>query len=119
MSDQATLKERLLEYITGTDFVSFAELGNRFGKEFQDGEMSISKGENVVLWAGMTECGAQAVSELLDEGAIQIEPCRTLVYLIDGSCLTLPVMKRPRRYKKPHWLPVTLRPVQASRGRKP
>lgn len=118
MSDapEPPLKARVLEYIKRRDYVSFAELGHRFGDNFAGGgEFSISKGENIVLWVGMTEAAANAISELLEEGAIRAEPTVLLVYLADGACMRLPLVKRNRAYKKPHWLPVTFRPADAPR----
>ena len=105
-----TLKERIREYVEQTDYVSFAELGNRFGSEFNNGDRELCQGENVVIWSNMTEDGVMAISELLDEGAIHLHPSSTLVYLIDGCALKLPTVRRRRTYKTPHWLPVTIRP---------
>jgi len=105
------LVERIQEYVAKTDYVTFAELANRFGDEFRGGEHCLSKGNNTVLWIGMTEEAAKAVTALLEGGAIAVQPTSPLTYLIDGSCPGLPVAKQARRYKTPHWLPVTLRPA--------
>ena len=37
-------------------------------------------------------------------------PTSPFTYMHDGRALTLPLVKQIRQYKKPHWLPVVLRP---------
>lgn len=64
---------------------------------------------NVWLWAGVSEAFADALDEIRPWTEIKSAPC--LVYVIDGGCLSLPLVKRvPKQgYEKPHWLPVVLR----------
>lgn len=105
------LKQRILDYVRATDHVSFAELGNHF-EGFTGGDHALCKAHNIILWAGMTEEAVQAMMSLLTEKLITPHPSSQLVYLIDGRSLTLPIVKRVRKYKNPHWLPVTLRPAK-------
>ena len=109
-----TLKDRVLEYIGSTDYVSFAELANRFGDHFKGGEHCIELRHNLVLWAGMSAEAATAMRELLNDKEIAAQPSSMWVYLADGSALTFPIAKRVRTYTKPHWAPVTLRPAKAT-----
>jgi hypothetical protein len=88
------LKERVRQYVYDTDHVSFAELGNRFGDHFKGGDREISKGENIIVWSGMSQEGAQAIVELLEEGIVALAPASTLIYLCDGAMPSLPIVKR-------------------------
>jgi hypothetical protein len=107
---EQSLRERLLAYILDVDHVTFAELANRFGEAFHGGDFQLSKGENIMLWAHLTQEAADAVSELLESGAIEAHPTGMLTYLSDGRGLSLPLVKTCPKYKAPHWLPVALRP---------
>jgi hypothetical protein len=109
MDEQPTLRDRVLAYVLQTDHVSFAELGNHF-EGFRGGDFQLQKGENIILWAGLSQEAVNVMGDLLDSGAIEPHPASILVYLIDGCSLTLPLVKQARKYKTPHWLPVTLRP---------
>jgi hypothetical protein len=117
-----TLKERVRDYIVATDFVSFAELANRFGDHFSGGDRCLEVQPNLVLWAGMTEEASDAVRTLLNEQIIFAARTTQLIYLCDGRSLTFPIAKRARSYAKPHWVPVTLRPIermpQSKKGRR-
>jgi hypothetical protein len=110
------LKDRLRTYIEETDHVSFAELCNRFGEmRAPRGEgAELVKGENVVLWSGLTDAAVDALIGLLDAGEVVPVPTVIMVYLADGGMLNLPLLKRApgkRGLSKPHWLPVVLRPA--------
>jgi hypothetical protein len=108
MSD--TISDRMLAYIKATDHVSFAELGNRFA-ECRDGDYAVTlRDKNLILWAGMSQEACEAINAMLTAGTIHANPASTLIYLCDGTALRYPVAKRGGPYKKPHWLPVTLRP---------
>jgi hypothetical protein len=107
MSD--TISDRMLAYIRDTDHVSFAELSRRF-PECREGDYALTLGENLILWAGLSQEASKALNALLENGVIHAKPCAMLIYLIDGAIPKYPVAKRNVPYKKPHWLPVTLRP---------
>lgn len=117
MSTEGTLKQRILKYIRDYDHVTFAELHRVFGDEFsgKGNNLEIAKDSNIVLWSGLTREGADAVMELESEGLMSFAPANPLTYLIDGSGLNLPVVKSASyKYKRPHWLPVTMRPAPAN-----
>jgi len=105
------LKERVRDYIEQTDFVSFAELANRFGDHFKGGDYGLEMRPNLVLWAGISQEGFDAINQLLDERAIFSQSCSPLIYLADGMSLRFPIARRDRDYAKPHWAPMTLRPI--------
>ena len=107
-----TLKDRVRAYIESTDYVSYAELAHRF-PEFKGGDYATFLAENLVLWANMTQEAADAINALRAEGHIKIQPSSIFVYLADGMTMSLPIAKRVRAYKKPHWAPTTLRPASA------
>lgn len=104
----ATLKPTLLAFLE-RGHVSFAELMKEVpGFSGGDFEYVLEFCENIILWGGMTEAGCEAIRELKVEGKIHFEPAGPLVYLIDGAALKLPLVRRAVKYKKPHWLPVTI-----------
>jgi hypothetical protein len=107
------LKDRVRDYIEATDHVSFAELSNHFSDHFTGGEHALELCPNLVVWAGMTQEASDAMRELLNEDkAVFGKPCALLIYLIDGRSMSLPIAKRLKPYTKPHWLPMTLRPIK-------
>lgn len=112
------MKNEILELVRSRDHVSFAEL-NRLIPGFSGGETSLllTGKENIVVWANMTDDGYNAVSELLTGKLVHLSPASFLVYLADGICLTLPIVKQVRNYKRPHWAPCVLRPGPAPKYR--
>lgn len=112
-TDGAPLKERILQYIEHNDYVTFAELNRRFGNAFTSGGHAIylSEPRNIVVWVNMTEEASAAIMELLSEQQIWMRPASSiLIYAVDGCMLRMPLARQARRYKEPHWFPVTLRP---------
>lgn len=103
------VKQRVLDYITrnsGTTYAEIERVFNMNGYPFKGNLLSCSnRCENVVLWSGWTKDAFLIISDLLESGLIHREPCRTLLYMIDGKALTFPVVKRFMQYKTPHWLP--------------
>ena len=105
------MKDEILSYITQADHVSFVELQQRFSQCFDGGSLALTLEEyNIVLWIGFTQEGCKAMSELLKDNLIHFKPCSTLIYMVDGRLLNFPIAKRERKYKKPCWLPVVMRP---------
>jgi len=103
-----TMANRILETIAKTGgSTSFAELSRIEGFKGGDCDLTAPGNPNVILWAGLTESAADAMLELLASRQIRARPAHMLVYLCDGEALTLPIAKQLRKYKKPHWLPVT------------
>jgi len=102
------MKNEIMQYILDQKgHVSFAELSNHIVGFDGDGEI-YQESANIVFWSGISWDGYQALKELLDEDKILVHPCDSIVYFIDGLVPNLPVLKQARKYKKPHWLPVTI-----------
>lgn len=72
--------------------------------------IALASPPNVVLWPEVSQEGARALGELIDEKAIFTHPASLLSYCADGRVVTgMPmVRKKPPKagYKKPRWLPV-------------
>lgn len=106
-----SLQAQILDYIVSREYVSYAELSQIDG--FRGGDRAIFHKyyPNLICWIGLTEEAANAVMHLLNSGQIHHKPASILVYLYDGQLLDLPLVKSAsaaRKYKTPHWLPVTL-----------
>jgi hypothetical protein len=106
-----SLKEEILALIERTRTVTFVELNRISGFK---GELGlVREGDdysNIFLWSGISKEAAQAINDLQKEKKIHMVPTPSLTYLIDGKMLQLPIAKRARHYKKPHWLPVVFNP---------
>ena len=48
-ADTGHLKSRVAQYVRRTDYVSFAELANRFGAAFYAGDRVLELRENLIL----------------------------------------------------------------------
>jgi hypothetical protein len=114
MENETSLKAKILDYVTKSDWVSFAQLQRLDGFKAADGEpaLEITHGDfqNIVLWRGLTQAAADALRELRAEDKIHWMPGAWVSYLGDGAVPRLPIAKRARHYAKPHWLPVFYRP---------
>lgn len=101
------LKTRVLDFIKswGAD-VSFVELKRHF-PEF-DGQKDFGLlDKNIVFWSGISDEFADALDQLIREDLITVKPTTSMVYMLDGILIRLPIAKRPKHaYKKPRWLPV-------------
>lgn len=62
--------------------------------------------ENVILWSNISEEGSIALRTVQKERLAHWIPTIFLTYLVDGTTLRLPLVRRAQSYKKPHWLPV-------------
>jgi hypothetical protein len=72
-----------------------------------DGTTVIAHGdkENIVLWAGVSENFADAILSLVIPKLVIERSTPLLVYLADGRIIRLPLARKFRDYKKPHWCP--------------
>ncbi len=106
------MKEDILWYVQEYDWVTLVELAHRYGNQGQgDHALTLEPNLNVVLWTGLSEKLVTGIIELTHKKEIHSHPGSFLAYMVDGGGLKLPLAKRAPRggYKKPHWLPVTLR----------
>jgi hypothetical protein len=107
---KALTRNGFLQYIQEKGDVSFAELENvfrGFTKSGGDG-CAFEIGNNLILWAGMSEEGFNLIECLFLEKTIDFRTSSQLVYLLNGRTLNLPLAKQRKSYKDPRWLPVTI-----------
>jgi hypothetical protein len=99
--------EAVLQFIKERgDNVTFAELSRMDGAS---GHYVFELGENVVCWSGISKELCDALRDLREADRIHFASTSHLTYLIDGATLNLPLVKRVRAYRKPHWLPVVVK----------
>lgn len=89
---------------------SFVELQNACAQAGIDsnGECGLLLKENLYVWAGVSDDFSDAYQDLWNGGEIKGLPTTPMIYWIDGQALTLPVAKRYKPYKKPHWFPIAI-----------
>ena len=98
------LEESILEFVKQRGGgVTFAELSALPG--FAGEKEMVNEEYNHVLWSGISDEFIDALKALRTK--LSIRPTSYLTYLADGKLLSLPLVKRPVKYKKPRWLPVT------------
>lgn len=106
------MKQDIYNFVKERGYVSFVELSNNI--EGFNGDLAICLGENIIIWSGMSQEACDALRQLTHvDKTIEYIPASPLVYLCDGGGLDLPLAKSARKYKKPHWLRVTLNVVAA------
>ena len=108
-----TLKDDIFALIEARDWVSFAELSKLPGFNDPGGNklgLTHSKHPSLLIWANMSEEAVAAMQELREEGSIIYEHGSVISYMVDGAMMKLPIARRIRDYKKPHWLPTFCRP---------
>lgn len=109
------MEEEILEFVRQNRHVSFVELLHKLGQPARGTaalELNGEKFSNIVLWLNCSMEFIEAIKNLLDRKLITLNSASLLSYLIDGELLTLPIAKRERHYKKPHWAPMVLNPVE-------
>ena len=95
-------------YVDDYDNVTMAELARDWPEHFSGGPITIAVPDNtqLIMWVGLTQEGADVITQLFADG--RVEPCEWMAYMIDGSMLNLPIARKRRVYKRPHWLPIKL-----------
>jgi len=110
-----SLADEIEDVVRKYDHVSFAELPGKLGRDDLDGDCAVFPDgrPNTIIWHSMSAEYAAAVIELMRDKRVYAHPGSSLLYFIDGAVPSMPMAKRPGKgdYKKPHWLPVTLRAV--------
>ncbi|MBV6341470.1 hypothetical protein [Candidatus Magnetobacterium casense] len=106
------MKEDIVWFIKHRDYVSFAEIINRYGEQAKGEESILNNQYNIILWANMSSILADSILSLIKDGDIHKHPASLLTYLADGMLPTFPMVRRLPRiaYKSPRWLPVCFRP---------
>jgi hypothetical protein len=107
----ARIKAKLLAYIrehkSGLSFINLKDAASEDAEGPYD--LSHARFRNIVYWAYLSLEFTEAITQLEREEVIEYVPTLPLVYMVDGRVLSLPIAKRVRAYKKPHWLPVCVR----------
>jgi hypothetical protein len=107
-------EKELIEFIAKTPSASFVDLKRFFGADF-DGEYEMALPEpyqNMVLWTGMKLEVIKLIGEAIRNNKINPVPTTTLIYLMDGQSLRLPIAKKAFKYKTPHWIPIVFHVVK-------
>lgn len=104
-----TLLDEMREVLR-QDHVTFAQL-SRLPGFAGDLAMLVNspRASNIVYWDGLSQEAVDGLEIIRREGEYEIVPTVSLTYLIDGMAMTLPIAKRARHYKKPHWMPMVFR----------
>ena len=115
MTTKESLEIAIRALLEKTDHCSFVEIErelDRLGLEYS-GQLCIHlpEYENIILWAGMSKDYTEAIRGLMKDFCTV--PCSPLVYMIDGKCLTFPLVKSLRQYRTEHWQSCVFRSRQA------
>ena len=62
---------------------------------------------NFVFWHGLSQECIDTLRDLINSDAIKPTSTHPFTYYVDGQVPKLPVAKSSRKYKKPHWAPIT------------
>jgi hypothetical protein len=100
------MKAQILEYITKRPTATFANLDREIPGFAGELGMFTPDFPNVILWPAISAEAIQALSELLRNGEIVMQPASQLSYLIDGKRPSMPVALGPKLYKTERWFPV-------------
>lgn len=103
--DYKRIKIGIMQMVEERVGVSFVELWEIEGTR---GPIQMDLRVNLTVMAGLSRFAVEAIKDLLDERRIIIKTCSLLVYYVDGALLSMPIAKKIRDYKVPHWLPSTL-----------
>lgn len=107
--EQKILKEKIYEYVSQMKLgISFVELERHVEGFIGDYNMKINE-FNILIWGGVSEEAINSLNELIEENKIEFVSSSQIVYLIDGKCPNLPIVKKSNtKYKNLHWLPTAV-----------
>jgi len=116
------LATAVLAMVRKRDHVSFAELAREWPAHFRDGPLEIrsSVAPNLVIWAGLSETGADALEQMKNR-TVAYEPASLAAGLSHRRLhaqLSASEGKNPQAlhsYRRPHWVPTVLRPIERGR----
>ncbi|MCG1103230.1 pathogenicity island protein [Staphylococcus epidermidis] len=104
------IQSKLIDYIKNNTGTSFVEIEKVFEQNDFDytgqGAYTSSENNNIVFWYGWNKQAFDVVSELVNEGLIDMKICEPVIYMVDGKELNLPVLKS-YDIDTYHWLPIT------------
>ncbi|OHQ92727.1 MULTISPECIES: pathogenicity island protein [Staphylococcus] len=104
------IQSKLIDYIKNNTGTSFVEIEKVFEQNDFDytgqGAYTSAENNNIVFWYGWNKQAFDVVSELVNEGLIDMKICEPVIYMVDGKELNLPVLKS-YDIDTYHWLPIT------------
>ncbi|MCN0156676.1 pathogenicity island protein [Staphylococcus epidermidis] len=104
------IQSKLIDYIKNNTGTSFVEIEKVFEQNDFDytgqGAYTSAENNNIVFWYGWNKQAFDVVSELVNEGLIDMKICELVIYMVDGKELNLPVLKS-YDIDTYHWLPIT------------
>lgn len=94
----------------GVSFVEIESVLREAGLD-TDGDNAIDVGKNIVVWAGMSQEFVDVMVLVHKSRKTEMDGTSTVLYIVDGKFLTLPVAQRPPKsgYKELHWAPAILK----------
>ena len=108
------MRDAILNEIRNRGAASFVNLQNAVEGFKGDREMYLSDYE-WVYWIGISSEAIEVINSLQKDRLIELNPCHLLIYMVDGEVLKLPLVRSARKYKKPHWMPVTFSLMPAAK----
>ncbi len=108
MDEVNRLKEDILACIakrgSNTTFAELSKYVEGFNGEYQYN----TPYSNLIIWSKMSKDAVEAIYQLNREKRVILSTVSIWVYIYEGRGLNVPVAKRLRAYKKPHWLPTVI-----------
>lgn len=110
--DKVAIKNKIVANILDygdQSFVGIEETFEEYSFNYkEDGKYLISpENDSIVLWHGWNDEAVQVIQEVMQENEIKLTGTDTLVYLVDGRVLNLPVAtKINHHYKEARWYPM-------------
>lgn len=75
---------------------------------YSEGEFEYgNKDANIIFWFGLSRDFIIALVDLINAGSIRPTYTLPLTYFVDGRVPKRPLARSIRKYKKPHWAPIT------------
>ncbi len=74
------MRDQILDFVRERRYVSFVELERVLG-DAMSGDFNLEKGENVIIWSGVSEHFAEVFANLVGTGQVRLVPTTPLVYL--------------------------------------
>ncbi|OFN98357.1 pathogenicity island protein [Staphylococcus sp. HMSC077B09] len=107
------IKNKIIKYITENAGTSFVEIEKIFDENNFDytgqGAYTSAENNNIVFWYGWNKQAFDVVSELVNDGVIEMSKCESMIYLVDGKSLKLPILNKLSDAKELCWLPVSFK----------
>lgn len=109
--NQKEMEHKLVEYINQNNHVSFIEIERLFNENNFDykGDKAINININLLIWDNWNDAACNIINRILALGLVRISPTIATTYAVDCGGLNIPIARQlnRRKYKNPHWLPVT------------